>query len=108
MVDLLIDVIFFLLIQKQNRLIITHLIIPQQYGTPDSCATTNEEDLFSYQTEHDLITLGWIHVSKCCVRLVIRMSPLKLATFCVTSRHILVKQHFYLVLIFILITRIKL
>ncbi|KAK7574148.1 hypothetical protein V9T40_011339 [Parthenolecanium corni] len=46
---------------KQNRLIITHLIIPQQYGTPDSCATTNEEDLFSYQTEHDLITLGWIH-----------------------------------------------
>ena len=44
---------------------ITHLVIPQQSGTSDSCATENEEDLFEYQDNHDLITLGWIHVSYC-------------------------------------------
>lgn len=44
-------------------LIITHLLIPKQYGTSDSCTTDNEEDLFNYQNEHNLLTLGWIHVS---------------------------------------------
>lgn len=40
---------------------VTHLLIPQQKGTPDSCTTENEEDIFEYQDQHDLITLGWIH-----------------------------------------------
>lgn len=45
----------------QNQLVITHLIIPKQNATPDSCTTENEEEVFSIQDKHDLITLGWIH-----------------------------------------------
>ncbi|XP_024887004.1 STAM-binding protein-like A [Temnothorax curvispinosus] len=40
---------------------VTHLLIPEQTGTPDSCTTHNEEDIFDYQDQHNLITLGWIH-----------------------------------------------
>jgi STAM-binding protein len=42
---------------------VTHLIIPKQTGKSDSCETENEEELFDIQDKHDLITLGWIHVS---------------------------------------------
>lgn len=48
---------------SQNRLIITHVIVPKQYGSSDSCTTMNEEDIFDIQDQHNLITLGWIHVS---------------------------------------------
>ena len=41
---------------------ITHLLIPNQHGKPDSCDIDNEEDVAEYQDEKDLITLGWIHV----------------------------------------------
>lgn len=44
-----------------NRMIITHVIIPKQNGTSDSCNASNEEDIFNYQDQHNLITLGWIH-----------------------------------------------
>lgn len=47
-----------------NRLNITHVIIPKQHGTPDSCTTMNEEEIFDIQDQHNLITLGWIHVSQ--------------------------------------------
>ncbi|XP_025092835.1 STAM-binding protein-like [Pomacea canaliculata] len=40
---------------------ITHLFIPQQHGTPDSCDMEGEEDLIFYQDKFDLVTLGWIH-----------------------------------------------
>ncbi|XP_062514946.1 STAM-binding protein-like A [Corticium candelabrum] len=40
---------------------ITHVLVPKQTGTPDSCTTLNEEELFDYQDKYDLITLGWIH-----------------------------------------------
>lgn len=46
-----------------NRLYITHIIIPKQQGTPDSCTTIHEEEIFEVQDEQNLITLGWIHVS---------------------------------------------
>ncbi|ELU02238.1 hypothetical protein CAPTEDRAFT_20376 [Capitella teleta] len=46
---------------RQNAFLISHLIIPQQTGTPDSCTTSKEEAVFDYQDNHDLITLGWIH-----------------------------------------------
>jgi proteasome lid subunit RPN8/RPN11 len=39
----------------------THLLIPRQQGTPDSCSALNEVELFEYQFKKDLITLGWIH-----------------------------------------------
>ncbi|XP_066595546.1 STAM-binding protein-like A isoform X2 [Prorops nasuta] len=45
----------------RNKLLVTHLLIPQQTGSPDSCATHNEEDIFDYQDRHNLFTLGWIH-----------------------------------------------
>ncbi|KAK7869958.1 hypothetical protein R5R35_013732 [Gryllus longicercus] len=44
-----------------DRLIITHLLVPKQIGTADSCTTQNEEEIFEYQDRHDLITFGWIH-----------------------------------------------
>lgn len=45
----------------QNLLYITHIIIPKQQGTPDSCTTIHEEEIFEVQDEQNLITLGWIH-----------------------------------------------
>lgn len=46
-----------------HRLNITHVIVPKQYGTSDSCTTMNEEEIFDIQDQHNLITLGWIHVN---------------------------------------------
>ncbi|XP_050520222.1 STAM-binding protein [Daktulosphaira vitifoliae] len=46
---------------SSNSLNITHLMIPKQSGTSDSCTTMNEEDIFEFQDKNDLITLGWIH-----------------------------------------------
>jgi len=46
---------------KQNQLLVTHIIIPKQSGTSDSCTTMNEEELFDLQDQLNLITLGWIH-----------------------------------------------
>jgi len=40
---------------------ITHLLIPTQSGSANSCSAEREEDMVSYQTCRDLITLGWIH-----------------------------------------------
>ncbi|XP_077999675.1 STAM-binding protein-like A [Glandiceps talaboti] len=45
----------------QNAFHITHIIIPKQSGTSDSCTTVNEEEIFDYQDNYDLITIGWIH-----------------------------------------------
>ncbi|KAL7747343.1 hypothetical protein RI367_007245 [Sorochytrium milnesiophthora] len=45
----------------RGELYMTHLIIPKQISTSDTCATENEEELFEYQDKHNLITLGWIH-----------------------------------------------
>lgn len=39
------------------------MIVPKQKGTSDSCMTMNEEEIFDYQDQHNLITIGWIHVS---------------------------------------------
>lgn len=52
---------------EKNRLLVTHLLIPEQTGSPDSCVTHNEEDIFDYQDQHNLITLGWIHVCIFCI-----------------------------------------
>ncbi|EDO44971.1 predicted protein, partial [Nematostella vectensis] len=46
---------------QQNQFCITHLVIPKQTSTTDSCTTLSEEDMFEYQDSHNLITLGWIH-----------------------------------------------
>lgn len=44
-----------------NSFHITHVLVPKQTGTTDTCVAEDEEDLFMYQDPRDLITLGWIH-----------------------------------------------
>ena len=44
-----------------ERFRVTHLMVPEQTGTSDSCTASNEEAIFEYQDKHGLITLGWIH-----------------------------------------------
>lgn len=46
---------------KQQQLLVTHVILPKQSGTSDSCNTMNEEEIFDIQDQLNLITLGWIH-----------------------------------------------
>lgn len=46
----------------KHRLYITHVIVPKQHGTSDSCTTMKEEEIFEIQDQHNLITIGWIHV----------------------------------------------
>lgn len=46
---------------NRNAFFITHLVIPPQEATSDTCSTTDEELLFEYVESHDLFILGWIH-----------------------------------------------
>ena len=39
----------------------THVVLPKQTGTADSCTTSNEEELMKVLEDYDVITLGWIH-----------------------------------------------
>lgn len=45
----------------RGRFVISHLMVPKQSGTSDSCCAENEEDLAFEQERLDLVTLGWIH-----------------------------------------------
>ena len=45
----------------KNELRITHVIVPKQIGSADSCQTENEEEVFLIQDNYDLISIGWIH-----------------------------------------------
>ncbi|VDO05430.1 unnamed protein product [Rodentolepis nana] len=44
-----------------DKLVISHLIISKQIVTPNSCTTTNEEELLDCIESSGLIVLGWIH-----------------------------------------------
>lgn len=97
---------------EQNKLLITHLLIPQQTGSPDSCLTLNEEDIFDFQDHHNLITLGWIHVciydqniNNILMYLINNISTRLIIL--VIYRRILLKPLFYLVSIFTLIVLIN-
>uniref|UniRef100_A0A0G4G5G1 MPN domain-containing protein n=1 Tax=Chromera velia CCMP2878 TaxID=1169474 RepID=A0A0G4G5G1_9ALVE len=46
---------------KGRELRITHLIIPKQHATANSCTAECEEDLLMYQLGKGLVTVGWIH-----------------------------------------------
>lgn len=48
---------------NRNAFFITHLIIPEQDSTSDTCTTKNEEKMFKYidNEDPDLFVLGWIH-----------------------------------------------
>lgn len=43
---------------QQNQFYVTHVIVPKQSGTSDSCNTMNEEEIFDVQDNLNLITLG--------------------------------------------------
>lgn len=45
----------------RNAFFVTHLVIPHQTATSDTCSTENEELLFEYVDKNDLFILGWIH-----------------------------------------------
>lgn len=46
---------------SQNKFALTHLIIPKQEGTSDTCHMVAEEEVLEVQDKLDLLTLGWIH-----------------------------------------------
>jgi len=46
---------------SHNAFTITHVLVPKQRGTSDSCLTDNEEEVFLVQDAEELMTLGWIH-----------------------------------------------
>ncbi|ORZ14809.1 hypothetical protein BCR44DRAFT_124588 [Catenaria anguillulae PL171] len=45
----------------RGELYTTHLIIPKQTSTSDTCSTECEEELVMYQHARSLTTLGWVH-----------------------------------------------
>lgn len=44
-----------------NALFISHLVIPNQTSTSDTCETVDEEEIFNFCMKEDLLMLGWIH-----------------------------------------------
>ncbi|XP_056153457.1 AMSH-like protease [Lampris incognitus] len=45
----------------QNEFLLTHVVVPKQSAGPDFCDMENVEELFSFQDQQNLLTLGWIH-----------------------------------------------
>lgn len=45
----------------QNALFVSRLVIPEQTATSDTCTTRDEEALFEYCHNEDLMVFGWIH-----------------------------------------------
>lgn len=46
---------------SRNQLNISHLLVPKQSGTADSCFTESEEEVLEYQDQLGLDTVGWVH-----------------------------------------------
>ncbi|KAL1526494.1 hypothetical protein AB1Y20_015204 [Prymnesium parvum] len=46
---------------RQHAFIVERLLVPHQIGSANQCETTNEDEIYSFCTEADLVTLGWIH-----------------------------------------------
>ncbi|XP_062415933.1 AMSH-like protease isoform X2 [Pungitius pungitius] len=44
-----------------NEFVLTHVVVPKQSAGPDFCDMENVEELFSFQDQQSLLTLGWIH-----------------------------------------------
>ncbi|XP_033644092.1 STAM-binding protein-like [Asterias rubens] len=45
----------------QDAFTITHIVVPKQTSTSDSCTALNEGEIFDVMDSRDLLTLGWIH-----------------------------------------------
>ncbi|GAA5988736.1 hypothetical protein JCM10908_006147 [Rhodotorula pacifica] len=46
---------------RLDQLVISHLLVPKQSGTSETCSMHSEEEVAAYQQKEDLLTLGWIH-----------------------------------------------
>ena len=46
---------------SNNRLIISHLLIPKQVGKSDSCTMEGLEDVWDVHDKENIVFLGWIH-----------------------------------------------
>jgi STAM-binding protein len=46
---------------RNNRLVISHLVIPRQTGKSDSCTMEGLEDVWDVHDRENIIFLGWIH-----------------------------------------------
>ncbi|GAA5843272.1 hypothetical protein JCM9279_002044 [Rhodotorula babjevae] len=46
---------------KDGKFVVSHLLVPKQEGTSDTCTATNDEETFAFQEQRGLMTLGWIH-----------------------------------------------
>ncbi|KAE8268114.1 hypothetical protein A4X09_0g4235 [Tilletia walkeri] len=46
---------------SESAFVVTHLTVPAQSGGSDRCETHDEEAIWAFQEEHDLVTVGWIH-----------------------------------------------
>ncbi|KAM8837122.1 AMSH-like protease isoform 2-T2 [Spinachia spinachia] len=47
--------------QTHNEFTLTHVVVPKQSAGPDFCDMENVEELFRFQDQQSLLTLGWIH-----------------------------------------------
>ncbi|KAK1881744.1 AMSH-like protease [Dissostichus eleginoides] len=47
---------------RLNEFLLTHVVVPKQSSGPDFCDMENVEELFRFQDQKNLLTLGWIHV----------------------------------------------
>ena len=45
----------------KNALFATRLLIPEQVCTENTCDTVNEERIWEFCDEHDVLVMGWIH-----------------------------------------------
>ena len=45
----------------KTALVVTHMVFPEQKGSPNSVETFNEERLIAVQEAHDVYALGWVH-----------------------------------------------
>lgn len=66
--------------QSHNTFTVSHLLIPKQEGTPDTCMTTDEEEIYQFQDSRDLMTLGWVRSQLAfpCAQSLTDHSPLSL------------------------------
>ena len=46
---------------SNNRLLISHLLIPKQVGKSDSCTMEGLEDVWDVHDKENIVFLGWIH-----------------------------------------------
>lgn len=46
---------------KNNRFVISHLLIPRQVGKSDSCTMEGLEDVWDVHDKENIIFLGWVH-----------------------------------------------